>query len=76
MQHRMSITCSGGLALHTLAAPDEGRGNAFPDSEEGNAPCLEEEEESANAEGHKERVVETDAIASSLSVPNCHKSTY
>ena len=75
MQHRMSITCYG-MALHTLAAPDNGRGNAFPDSEEGNAPCLEEEEESANAEGHKERVVETDAIASSLSVPNCHKSTY
>ena len=75
MQHRMSVTCYG-LALHTLAAPDEGRGNAFPDSEEGNAPCLEDEEESANAEGHKERVVETDAIASSLSVPNCHKPTY
>lgn len=56
-----------GLALHTLTAPDKGRGNAFPDSEEGNALCLEEEEESANAEGHKARVVETDAIASSLS---------
>lgn len=52
--------------VHTLAAPDDGLGNAFPDSEEGNAPCLEEEEESANAGGHKARVVETDAIASSL----------